>query len=216
MKRLIVYDLDGTLVDTLEDIAAAANHVLRTLHAPPIPSAGVRGYIGRGVHDLMQQCLKTDDARRIDDGVALFRAYYAQHAVDRSRLYPGTRALLEHFRARRQAVITNKPNPFSRQILEALGVAGYFLDIIAGGDGYAQKPDPASLLALMERTGARPAEAVLIGDSPIDVETGKRAGVSTVVVMHGLGDEAELRAAAPEAMVRNFEELLRLAKERNW
>ena len=216
MKRLIVYDLDGTLVDTLADIAASANHALQALHAPPVDPAQMRGYVGRGVHDLMQQCLKTHDARRIDEGVTIFRTHYAHHLVDRSRLYPGARELLEQFRSRQQAVITNKPDPFSRQILEALGVAGYFLDIIAGGDRYPHKPDPASLLALMEHTRTTPEQAVFIGDSPIDIETGKRAGVSTLVVTHGFVEEAVLRAAEPDGLVRNFAELLQWAKEHQW
>ena len=216
MKRLVVYDLDGTLVDTLEDLAAATGHALHTLGAPPVPLADVRRAVGRGVHDLIRQCLGTDDAQQIDEGVAIFRAYYAHHFIDRSRLYPGAQALLDHFRGRHQAVITNKPDPFSRQILEALGVAGYFIEIIAGGSRYPHKPDPSSLHALMRQAGAGPQETLLVGDSPIDVETGRRAGVATVMMTHGLSGEAELRAAGPDALVDGFAELLALARRQKW
>ena len=216
MKRLVVYDLDGTLVDTLEDIAAGVNHVLRALGATPIATEEVRRHIGRGVHDLIERCLKTPDAKRVDEGIALFRAYYADHFVDRSRLYPDAQNVLDHFRSRQQAVITNKPAPFSRQILETLGVAAYFIDIISGGSDYPHKPDPSSLLDLMRRAGAKPEETLVIGDSPIDVEMGLRAGASTAMVLHGLSDEPDLRAAGPEVLVADFAELLMLARQRKW
>ena len=212
----MVYDLDGTLVDTLDDIAAGVLQTLRMLGAPPVPVSEIRRVIGRGVHDLIRQCLNTDDARRVDEGVAAFRAYYTDHCLDRSRLYPGAERVLEHFAGRHQAVITNKPDPFAHRILEALGVAGRFIQIIAGNSAYPPKPDPASLNALMQQTGAAPAETLVIGDSAIDVETGKRGGASTVMVLHGLGAEAELRAAGPDALVADFAELLVLAQQRKW
>lgn len=216
MKRLIAYDLDGTLVDTLEDIAVAANHMLRVLQAPAVPPHEVRRYVGRGVHQLVSGCLKADDPKRIEYGVSVFRAYYARHLLDHSRLYPGARAVLEHFRERDQAVITNKPNPFASQILEALGVAGYLCEVIAGDAGYPKKPDPEALCSLMAKRQVAPGETVVIGDSPIDMEAGRRAGALTVAIAHGLTDEEELVLAAPDALVKDFEGLLELAKRDAW
>ena len=92
MKRLILYDLDGTLVDTLEDIAQAANHMLRALGAPTLPASAVRRYIGDGLHELVKGCLKTDDPVSIERGSKIYRAYYTTHLVDHSRLYPGAQA----------------------------------------------------------------------------------------------------------------------------
>ena len=216
VKRLIVYDLDGTLVDTLGDIAAAANHLLRQVGSPELPAREIRRYIGRGVHELVRGCLKSDDPVRLEQGVTIYRAYYAAHLVDQSRLYPGALAVLTHFNARRQAVITNKPNPFSRDILRAVGVEGLFCAIVGGDSEYPKKPHPASIRALMETWGVSPAETLFIGDSPIDIETGRNAGVLTVGVTHGFSDEDELRRAAPEAIVRDFEALLALAKREQW
>ena len=122
----MVYDLDGTLVDTVQDIAAGVQHTLHALGLPPIPMTEIRRAIGR------------------------------------SRLYPDTERVLHYFRDRHQAVITNKPDPFAHQILEALG--------IAGGSVYPKKPDPASLQALMRQTDAAPEQTLVIGDSPIDAE----------------------------------------------
>jgi phosphoglycolate phosphatase len=216
MKRLILYDLDGTLVDTLRDIAEAVNHMLHHLQVPPIPSEEVRRYVGWGVHELVQRCLKTKDAGQIERGVELYRAHYSQHLLDYSRLYPGAQMILEHFKARDQAVITNKPNPYSRQILEGLRVAGYFVEVIAGDSEYPRKPNPAAVLSLMRRRSLVPHEVILLGDSPIDMETGKNAGVPVVGIAHGLSGEEELAAARPDLLVRNFAELLEIAKARGW
>lgn len=216
MKRLIVYDLDGTLVDTLGDIAAAANHLLRQSGSPELPAQEIRRYIGRGVRELVRGCLKSDDSARLERGVEIYRAYYAAHLVDRSRLYPGALAVLTHFSARRQAVITNKPDVFSRDILRALGIEEFFCQIVGGDSGYPKKPDPASIRAVMEASGALPAETLFIGDSPIDIETGRNAGVLTVGVTHGFSDEDELRRATPDEIVRDFEALRALAKREQW
>ncbi len=216
MKRLIIYDLDGTLVDTLEDITQAANHMLGQLGAPPLPARDIRSSIGRGVRQLVQHCLKSEDPTQIERGVTIYRAYYAQHLADHSALYPGARELLEHFKTRRQAVVTNKPNPFSRDLLAALGVADYFLEIVGGDDGFPKKPDPASLRALMEREGIVAGDAIMVGDSPVDVEAGRRAGVMTVGIAHGFSERSELTAASPDALLNNFEEFLTHAKREGW
>lgn len=216
MKRLIVYDLDGTLVDTQEDIAQAVNYALESLRAPARPADEIRRFVGWGLRELMATCLATTDPSLIDRGVALFEACYRQHLLDHSRLYPGGRDALEHFKDRHQAVLTNKPNPFACDLLEGLGVGRYFVEIIAGNSGYPKKPDPTSLLALMERLGVSAAHTILVGDSPIDIQTGRRAKVLTIVVSHGFSDEQALQAAQPDAQVKDFDALLELARSRGW
>ncbi|MCI0557834.1 MAG: HAD-IA family hydrolase [Nitrososphaera sp.] len=216
MKRLIVYDLDGTLVDTLEDIAEAANHTLKALHVPELSYDQIRRYVGRGLRTLVKDCLNTEDEQRIDAGMKIYRAYYGRHMLDHSRLYANTDEVLAYFSRRRQAVLTNKPNPYSRQMLEKFGIADCFVEIIAGDSGYPKKPDPAALLALMDRQRSLPKDTLLIGDSPIDVETGRGAGVCTVGVAHGLSDEEDVRLSKPDVLVKNFKELLTLAQHHKW
>ncbi len=216
MKQLIVYDLDGTLVDTLDDIAEAVNYMLARCAAAPLSRHEVRRFIGGGVHDLVKECLRTEDEQRVAEGVRIYRAYYGQHLVDHSVLYPGARDALRFFRDRHQAVITNKPNPYSRDILNTLGVAEFFLEIVAGGAPYPRKPDPASLRGLMAKVRAAPEHTVLIGDSAIDIETGRQAGVLTVATTHGFEEEAVLRSARPDLMVGSFHELLALARAGGW
>ena len=215
-KRLIVYDLDGTLVDTREDISRSANHLRAQMDLPPLPPHQICGYVGLGLKKLVAKVLGTEEEAAVEKGMRIYRAHYAEHLLDNTALYPGARELLEHFRDRGQAVITNKPNPYSRQILEALGVAGYFLEIVAGDEAYPKKPDPASLLAILKREEVPPAEALLVGDSPIDVETGVKAGVPTVGVTHGFTDQEELARSRPDALVADLPELLSLALRESW
>jgi len=211
-----VYDLDGTLVDTRTDIAEAANHMRARMGLPPLPEKEICGWVGLGLTRLVEGCLGTRDPAKVEEGTQIYRAFYSQHLLDHSALYPGVPEVLEHFRARGQAVITNKPDPYSRRILEALGVAGYFLEIVAGNSGYAKKPDPESLLALMRREGASPEQTLFVGDSPVDVETGSKAGVLTVAVAQGFCEREELERAGPDHLVGGFVQLLELAKERAW
>ncbi len=213
---MILYDLDGTLADTRKDIAQAANHMRAQMQLRPLPDQAICGYVGLGLRKLVQSCLGTEEDRRTEEGMRIYRAFYAEHLLDHTVLYPGVREALEFFRPRQQAVVTNKPNPYSRQILEGLGIVGYFFEIIAGDSEYAKKPDPESLLAIMSRQGISASEAVLVGDSAIDVETGARAGVFTVGVTHGFSDEQELKAARPDCVVDSFEQLLKFAQREGW
>lgn len=216
MKRLIVYDLDGTLVDTGEDITEAVNHMLTGLSTSPLSRQEVRRFVGQGLHDLIRRCLQTEDQRLVEQGTRLFERYYAAHLIDHSTLYPGVRETLEYFKDRQQAVLTNKPDPFARDLLAALGVSGYFREVAAAGAGLPRKPDPTVLLAMMQRAGVGAGEALLVGDSVIDVDTGRRAGVLTVILMQGFEDPEDLAAAAPDVVARNFQEFLALAKQQAW
>ena len=216
MKRLIIYDLDGTLVDTSADIVQAVNAVVTSLGAAALSSSEIRAGVGRGVAHLIARSLKTEDAACIEEGVQRFRRYYAEHLVDQSRLYPGVRELLEHFRVRVQIVLTNKPNPHARDLLTALGVAGAFAQILAADAQVPAKPDPSAIRALLAQHRIGAEEALIIGDSPIDIETGRRAGVLTVVVSQGFSDEAELRSAAPDLLARDCAEVLALARRHQW
>jgi phosphoglycolate phosphatase len=215
-KQLILYDLDGTLVDTLEDITAAANHMRQALGEPPLTAEAVKPLVGHGLHQLVQRCLGTPDRCAVERGAAIYRAYYTEHLADASRLYPGVREVLEHFKGRRQAVVTNKSNPFSRDLLERLGVASYFFEIVGGEAPYPKKPDPAGVQALMRASGAGPAQTLFIGDSPTDIETARNAGVAVAALLQGFSEPADLLAAAPDILVRDLTELLGHAAQRGW
>ncbi len=216
MKRLIFYDLDGTLVDTRADIANAVNHMLQEMAAPLLESREVERFVGQGLHHLVKNCLGTDEKKRIEKGSAIYRKYYSGHMLDHTVLYPGVREVLDYFKSRKQAVITNKPNPFSKDILTALGVAPYFVGIVAGDSELAKKPDPEAVLAIMKREKIGAADALLVGDSRIDIETARNAGIAVVVVSHGFAGRDELESARPDAIFRDFTELLETAKKLRW
>jgi phosphoglycolate phosphatase len=216
MKKLIIYDLDGTLVDTREDIFRGVNHMLKELGRPPISNDEIAGYVGHGLYHLMKKSIQSNDEKMIEKGSKIYRKYYAEHMMDHSCLYPGVLEILDYFAGKKQAVITNKPNPFTVDMLEALGISKYFVEIVAGDSDYPKKPDPAAVLAMMKTEEASADETLFIGDSEIDVQTARNAGVETVVLSHGFTDRSELESAAPLAIVENFDELLRLAKKKGW
>lgn len=216
-KQLIIYDLDGTLVDTGEDIAEAVGYMLRQMDGAALSRAEVRRTVGGGLHDLVRRCLNTDDPARVQRGTELFGQFYGQHLCDHSALYPSVIETLDYFHPRaRQAIVTNKPSPFAEQLMDRLGVGHYFAEIIAGGSAYPKKPDPEAVQAVMARGQATAEDTLLLGDSPIDIETGRRAGVLTVMVKQGFADDQELEAAKPDLLVEDVSAFLALAKARGW
>ena len=216
MKKLILYDLDGTLVDTRQDIITSVRYALEILKGPDLTDDEIKDCVGTGLHALIKQVFRTEDEKLADQGSKLYREHYKKHMLDHTKLYPGAREFLEHFKDRKQAVITNKPNPFSSQILEALGVAHFFIAVLAGDNGLPFKPDPAAIHHLMEATGATEEEVLFVGDSSIDIQAARNAGVEVVTLSHGFANEATLREAKPDHIVRDFPELMQLAQEKGW
>jgi phosphoglycolate phosphatase len=214
MKTVIFYDLDGTLADTRRDIVNAANDMIRRMGKEPLAAAEIESYVGRGLHELVGDCLKTDDRKTIQRGAKFYREYYAGHLLDHTRLYPGAGEVLEYFKNRRQAVVTNKPEPFTTQILEKLGIRNYFSDVVSGDSPYPRKPDPAALEAILRAASAKPQQALFVGDSPVDIETARRAGIEIAAVPHGFSPEHHLEGA--DVIVPSFEVLLEHAKKSNW
>jgi len=216
MKKLIIYDLDGTLVDTRRDIINGVRYALGELNGPRLTDEEIKDCVGTGLHSLIRQVFRTEDDALADRGAKLYRQYYKEHMLDHSHLYTGAKEVLEFFKGRTQAVITNKPDPFSTQILEALGIANYFIDILTGNNGLPFKPDPASVFYLMGETKAKPEETVFIGDSLIDIQTARNAGVEIVCLSHGFTPEKVLEEAKPDHFEQSYPEILRLARKQHW
>jgi phosphoglycolate phosphatase len=192
--RLAIFDLDGTLVDSVDDLAAAVNVALARVGLPPRSRDEVRGMIGNGARVLLERAV-SPHAQLLETALAAWREHYAAHLLDSTRLYPGIAEALAGA-GRALAVLTNKPGPMARQILEGLGVAGRFAAVVGGGDA-AAKPDPAGALELLRRLGARAEGAVLVGDSPVDAATARNAGITVRAVTWGLSSREELvRAGA--------------------
>lgn len=207
---LVVFDLDGTLVDSRADIGSGLNAALAQVHpgTPPLSAEQVRSMIGEGALLLVTKALRaTGHPDAPQDVLPVFLECYRARLLDETRLYPGARETLEALSGRTLAVLTNKPGDLSRSILEGLGVASFFAHVYGGGDVPGKKPDPAGLRMLLGAAGARPEEAVMVGDSAIDVATGRAAAVRTVGVTYGFDAEA-LRAAAPDVLIDRLPDLL--------
>ena len=216
MKKLLIYDLDGTLVDTREDIVRSVLYMLSEMNAPAMLREEIQSYVGRGLYPLMSGTLRTTDKKQIEKGGKIYRDYYGRHMLDHSALYPEAKNFLENYKNRKQAVVTNKPNPFSEEMLRYLGVADYFIKIIAGDSEHPKKPDPAAVLNLLEKEKLQPEEALFIGDSLIDVETARTSGIQIAVISHGFGRSDELESAAPDLLVKDFAHLRKEMERRNW
>jgi len=193
----VLFDLDGTLVDSLDDLTDAVNHMLAGFGRQRLEPALVRQLVGKGARNLVQRALATDSPGEIDRGLSAFTEFNALHIADKSRLYPGARELLQQLAdgGIRMAVISNKQEALSRLILKTLEVDAFF-DIIAGGDTFAEmKPSPLPLAKVVDEFGCRPAEAVMVGDSINDIQAGSLAGIATIGCSWGYGGSGELHGA---------------------
>ena len=197
---LVLFDLDGTLVDTAEDIAAALNAALGDRGFPTLPTPTVVGYVGNGAAKLVQRALPPAEVAADDEAdlVRRFKAHYAANVCVRSRLYPGIAELLARLPPDvGLAVLTNKPGDLARPLLQALGLARRFQHIIGEGDGFARKPAPDSVRWLMQQHGAAPETTLLVGDGLPDVQVARAAGCAAAAATWGYTPRAALSAEQP-------------------
>jgi phosphoglycolate phosphatase len=209
--RLVVFDLDGTLVDSSRDLTTAVNATLGRLdpRAPELPHAQVRSFIGDGARLLLSRSLAAAGLPHTpEEAVPVFLEAYAGCLLDSTRLYPGIAEALDALAGRALAVLTNKPGALSRRLLEGLGVASLFRQVL-GGDEIVRKPDPSGLLRLLEANGVPAGAAVMVGDSSNDVRTARAAGVASIGVSWGF-DTERLLAAGPDRLIERPVELPRL------
>lgn len=212
--RLVVFDLDGTLVDSIGDIATSVNAALveRFGEAGSLPMATVRGFVGGGARQLIERCLAALSRPASDINLVFdrFMPIYRARLVETTLLYPGMRDALDAVSARAAvAVLTNKPGEFSRAIVGALGLEGRFTGVVGGDDLKTRKPDPEGLLKLCATAGVSSSEAALVGDSAVDILTAKNAGALSVGVLWGYDPEGVEREK-PEVTLAHPAELLRL------
>ena len=213
-KHLVVFDLDGTLVDSIGDIASSVNAALveRYGDSGRLPAEVVRGFVGGGARQLIERCLAALN-RPSDDLAVVFDRFlliYRARLVETTLLYPGMRDALDVIAPRaKMAVLTNKPGDFSREIVRLLGLAGRFIEVIGSDDLKTRKPDPEGLLKLCAMAGVAPADAALVGDSAVDIQTAKNAGALAVGVQWGY-DREGMERAGPDVTVAHPVDLVRL------
>ncbi len=216
--KLLVWDMDGTLVDSALDLALAINAMLTHLKLPELPVKLIASYIGNGITDLVRRSLgDTKDDVLLQNGLAYFVQYYDEHKLDHTHPYAGVMEMLQAIQERsnlHMAILTNKSAGLSRGVCDGLGLTR-FMSEICGGDSFAtRKPDPLGARTLMQEHGALPTEAVMIGDSLNDILTANNAAMFSVGVTYGLGPEA-LKIHPPDVMIDHPAEVLEVLGLRN-
>ena len=207
---LMVFDFDGTLVYSGEDLANSVNHTLRELGIPVLDTEKLIGFIGDGVVKLIERSLGDEHLGRLDDAMKLFRAHYAEHLLDTTILYPGVLGVLEHFRDTKKLIITNKVYDYTLRIAEALGIAGHFEEIIGQDSSSIMKPERELLIPLLEKYGVEKTETVVIGDGINDILLAKNTGTVSCALLNGLGDRARLLSLRPDYCCEDITQLKEL------
>ena len=205
--RALIFDLDGTLIDSGLDLALSVNATLEHLGRAPLPHEQIYGYVGKGAAKLIEQALGAGvSAAECERGLAHFLAYYRAHMLDHTVTYPGVREGLAALAHLPMAVLTNKPVRFSEAIVQGLGLGDYFRFVYGGNSFPTKKPDPAGMEALLRDFGLSPSEAMLVGDSEVDVLTARNAGTWACGVTYGLGAE-KMGEYPPDVLLNSLEEL---------
>jgi phosphoglycolate phosphatase len=208
--QALVFDLDGTLIDSKMDLVNSVNATLRELKRAALPTDLVASYVGSGAPVLIRRALGGNPSEEeLHKALAYFLVHYEEHKLDHTRLYPGGAETLEQLKDLPMSVLTNKPVKISVRILEGLGVAQYFRSIYGGNSFETKKPDPAGAKQILSEFNIAPGEAAMVGDSEVDVQTARNAGMCSVIVNFGFG--VHDRAAYPaDVYLNRFEELLKL------
>jgi len=206
----VVFDLDGTLIDSRGDIAAAVNHALLRTKRTPLPASVIAGFVGDGSRTLLARAAKLpENEQAIDELLAIFIEYYVAHPNDFSRWVDGAPDVLDRVAelGLSIALCTNKARPVTEAVLGALGVRTRFRAIYAGGDGPEKKPAPAPLLSLAKKMGVEVESMIMVGDGPQDVECARRAGCRAIGVVSSYSPRERVAAAQPDIIIEGLTEL---------
>lgn len=187
--KLIIFDLDGTLIDSSRDITDAINYAIRPYGLSPLTTKDTIKLVGEGISRLIEKLLSNtpfpgnEEVRKTV--MDRFLEYYSNHLLDNTRDYPGVRYTLERLGDYKKAVISNKREALSRRILEGLGLSNFFDSIIGSDSTPVKKPSPLPILKVLAELDVKPQEAIMVGDSNLDIEAGRAAGLRTVSVTYG-------------------------------
>ncbi|MCB1858386.1 MAG: phosphoglycolate phosphatase [Gammaproteobacteria bacterium] len=215
--KLIVIDLDGTLVDSVPDLAFCIDAMMAKLNLPPRGEAAVRNWVGNGIEKLVKRALLGQldgepDEVLFKQAYAVFLSLYAAHNGERSRLYPAVKQGLDYLHAAGYTLVcvTNKAGQFTGPLLSALGIRDHFALVISGDTLPQKKPHPAPLLHAAQSMEMDPREALMLGDSVNDVQAARAAGFRIICVSYGYNHGEDIRDAKPDAVIDSFAELAQL------
>jgi phosphoglycolate phosphatase len=208
--RALIFDLDGTLIDSKRDLIHSVNAMLEEMRRPQLAAETISGYIGHGAPQLVARALGgTATEEELKHALQFFLAYYENHKMDNTCAYPEVRETLERLKHLPMAVLTNKPTRISLRILNALGLANYFRVIYGGNSFETKKPDPLGAKTILREFGIAAGEALLVGDSEVDVQTARNAGTLAAAVNYGFGVHDRVKYPA-DVYVEGFGELVEI------
>jgi phosphoglycolate phosphatase len=203
----ILFDLDGTLVNSGQDIANAVNHTIENMGLTPLPVAELLSYVGDGVRVLLQRSLARLGRDDVDEQIEVFRAFYTEHHLDNTYIYPGISELLDQLKGSNLGIVTNKPGHFARRVVSGLGLDHHFATLVGGDETDLIKPHADPLLAACKNLGVSPENGIMIGDFHNDVGGGRAAGMTTCGVTWGFAGSQSVIEAQPDHLATNAEEL---------
>ena len=209
---LLIFDLDGTLVDSKQDLVNSVNATRAQIGLPPICADTVATYVGNGAPVLVRRALGPEfTEKQVQEALQYFLAWYRDHMLDHTRLYPGVQEALDEFHAAGvpMAVLTNKPVRFSQTMVERLGLGSHFFRVYGGNSFEQKKPHPVGVETLLNESRARREYAMLVGDSAVDVRTARNAGIQSCGVRYGFQPDS-FDAEPPDLLVDRMEELPRI------
>jgi len=207
--ELLIFDLDGTLIESKWDIAESVNLTLAELGLPERPLEEIFGFVGDGVKKLLRLAVGEEPRISFEDALKIFRGHYLAHCLDRTTFFPGIEPMLRHFAQKQKAVATNKSIEYTHVILNGLG-AQHFTYLVGGDNGFGLKPEPGMLLHIIEQLNVSKDRAVLVGDSTNDINGGHNAGIRVCAVGYGMGNREKMAACKPDWFIERPEELMEI------
>jgi phosphoglycolate phosphatase len=201
---LIIFDLDGTLIDSKVDIISSVNHMLRALGLNQRNPVEIMGFIGKGVRQLIIDSLGERDLDKAPQAIKIYKDIYRVHMFDTTTLYPGVREALEYFKNAKKVIMSNKSVEFTQVALERFGIEKYFLKVFGGDDENCRKPSACPLINVMREFSVQPKRAIIVGDSNLDIQAGRNAGILTCGVTYGIGKKEDVVTEKPDFIIDNI------------
>ncbi|MDR3306739.1 MAG: HAD-IA family hydrolase [Endomicrobium sp.] len=207
----LIYDLDGTLVDSLGDIASSVNLVREDNGLEHLSLKQIRSYLGSGINALISEAIPGEGEKFRQNAVEGFKSYYKRRMFDTTVMFSGVKEMLESLKDKKKAVLTNKNEVYAKEIVKELGLVGYFVEVWGGDTLDVRKPDPKTILELVKTTKSNLSKTVMIGDSTNDFLVAKAAGVASIAVSYGYCGLAQIESYKPDFIVKTPQEIIDVA-----